>query len=60
MSHTYTVTQQQEWHNLFAAWKLPLYLSKPALKHVIHFVDGMLSSGFTGTLTDIHRESLHP
>ncbi|MBO2943645.1 transposase [Paenibacillus sp. F411] len=37
----------------------PLYFTKPALRHIHHFVDGMLSAGFTGTLTDIHRESLH-
>ncbi|MBJ6362628.1 transposase [Paenibacillus sp. GCM10012307] len=38
--------------------ELPLYFSKPVLHHIKHFVSGMLSSGFTGTLTDIHRESL--
>lgn len=39
-------------------WKLPLYFSKPVLHHIKHLVDGMLSTRFTGTLTDTHRESL--
>ncbi|MBG9791697.1 transposase [Paenibacillus dendritiformis] len=59
MSHTYTLTQHRHWNNIFRQWKLPLYFSKSVLNHITHFVDGMLSSGFTGTLTDIHRESLH-
>lgn len=59
MSHTYTLSQSNPWNNRLDEWKLPLYFSKPALHHIKHFVDGMLSTGFTGTLTDIHRESLH-
>ncbi len=59
MSHTYTLTQQHHWYNLFQQWNLPLYFTKPVLHHIQHFVDGMLSAGFTGTLTDIHRESFH-
>lgn len=58
MSHTSTLSQEKHWNNRLAEWKLPLYFSKPALHHIKHFVDGMLSTGFTGTLTDIHRESL--
>lgn len=58
MSHTYILSQQNHWNNHLDAWKLPLYFSKPVLHHIRHFVDGMLSTGFTGTLTDIHRESL--
>ncbi|WP_025683922.1 IS701 family transposase [Paenibacillus maysiensis] len=58
MSHTIKLTQQSHWNNLFKQWKLPLYFTKPALHHIKYFVDGMLSTGFTGTLTDIHRESL--
>lgn len=58
MSHTYNLSQQNHWNNRLDEWKLPLYFSKPVLHHIQHFVDGMLSTGFTGTLTDIHRESL--
>ncbi|MGG1619413.1 hypothetical protein [Paenibacillus sp. NRS-1781] len=58
MSHTYTLSQQNHWNNRLDEWKLPLYFSKPVLHHIKHFVDGMLSTGFTGTLTDIHRKSL--
>lgn len=36
-----------------------MYFSKPVVNHIVHFVDGMLSDGFTGTLSDIRRESLH-
>lgn len=59
MSHTYTLSHQSKWNNIFRQWKLPLYFSKPAQNHIAHFVDGMLSESFSGTLTDIHRESLH-
>ncbi len=58
MSHTSTLSQENHWNNRLDDWKLPLYFSKPALHHIKHFVDGMLSTGYTGTLTDIHRESL--
>ncbi|GGH46486.1 transposase [Paenibacillus silvae] len=58
MSHTSTLSQQNYWNNRWNEWKLPFYFSKPALHHIKHFVDGMLSTGYTGTLTDIHRESL--
>lgn len=58
MSHTYILSQENHWNNRFEEWKLPLFFSKPALHHIKHFVDGMLSTGFTGTLTDIQRESL--
>lgn len=59
MSHTHTLAQHLNWYNIFREWKLPLYFSKSVLNHISHFVDGMLSEGFTGTLTNIHRESLH-
>ncbi|MMZ55816.1 hypothetical protein D1872_176830 [compost metagenome] len=58
MSHTYTLSQQNHWNNRSEQWKLPLYFSKLVLHHIKHFVDGMLSTGFSDTLTDIHRESL--
>lgn len=59
MSHTYKLRQQHHWNNLFGAWKLPLYFTKPVPHHIKHTVEGMLSSRFTGTLIDIHRERLH-
>jgi hypothetical protein len=59
MPHAYTLAQHRNWNNIFRQWKLPLYFSKSVLNHITHFVDGMLSSGFTGTLTDLHREILH-
>ncbi|WP_232696535.1 hypothetical protein [Brevibacillus daliensis] len=59
MSHMYTLSQHHNWNNIFRQWKLPLYFSKSVLNHITHFVNGVLSQGFSGTLTDIHRESLH-
>lgn len=59
MSHTFTLAQNHNWNNIFRQWNLPLYFSKSVLNHITHFVDGMLSQGFTGCLSDIHRESLH-
>ncbi|WP_340400506.1 transposase [Paenibacillus sp. FSL H8-0079] len=58
MSLTSTLSHENHWNNRLNEWKLPLYFSKPVLQHIKYFVDGMLSNGFTGTLTDIHRESL--
>lgn len=58
MSHASTVSQENPWNNWLGEWKLPLYFSKTVLHHIKHFVDGMLSTRFTGTLTDIQRESL--
>jgi hypothetical protein len=37
----------------------PFYFSKPVIQHLTHFVDGMLSVGFTGKLTEIHSFSHH-
>lgn len=44
----------------FSDWQLPLYFSKPVLRHFTHFIDGMSSIGFTGKLTQIHKFSHHP
>ena len=43
----------------FSDWRLSLYFSKPVLHHLLHFVDGMSSIGFTGKLTQIHALSHH-
>lgn len=44
----------------FSDWQLPLYFSKPVLRHLTHFIDGMSSIDFTGKLTQIHAFSHHP
>lgn len=59
MSLTYTLAQHSTWSNVFQQWRLLVCFFKSVLNHLIHFLDGMLSKGFTGTLTDIHRESLY-
>ncbi|EIM05186.1 transposase [Planococcus antarcticus DSM 14505] len=51
------LSYQQEIDNGFADWNLGFYFSKPVLKHLVHFTDGILSIGFTGKLTEIHTAS---
>lgn len=58
MSHASNVSQENLWNNWLGEWKPPPYFSKTILHHIKHSVDGMLSTGFIGTLTDIQRESL--
>lgn len=41
------------------AINLPFYFSKPMMTHLKHMIDGMLSKGFAGKLTDIHTLSHH-
>lgn len=53
------LSHQQEINNGFVQWNLPFYFSKPVLNHLTHFIDGMLSIGFTGKLTEIHAFSHH-
>jgi hypothetical protein len=37
--------------------KFELYFSKPVLKHMVHFIDGAVQKGFSGTLSDLHSFS---
>lgn len=55
-----SLTHHQQIYNGFQTWNLPLYFSKPVLRHLMHAVDGMSSIGFTGKLTEIHAASHHP
>ncbi|KIV57410.1 hypothetical protein [Aneurinibacillus migulanus] len=57
MPLTYRVAHQQEINNILRTWRFPLYFSKPVMNHMVHFLDGVMTRGFSGTLTDIHRES---
>ncbi|KIV53674.1 hypothetical protein TS65_20220, partial [Aneurinibacillus migulanus] len=59
MPLTYRVAHQQEINNILRTWRFPLYFSKPVMNHRVHFLDGVMTRGFSGTLTDIHRESCH-
>lgn len=59
MPLTYRVAHQQEINNILRTWRFPLYFSKPVMNHMVHFLDGVMTRGFSGTLTDIHRESCH-
>lgn len=59
MSHTFRVAHQEELNNILREWKLPLYFTKPVMNHIVHYLDGILSKGCTGTLTEIHREGRH-
>ncbi|SCC48011.1 hypothetical protein GA0061087_105521, partial [Priestia flexa] len=51
------LSHQEEIYNGLIKWKLPFYFSKPVINHLTHFIDGMLSVGFTGKLTEIHSFS---
>jgi hypothetical protein len=51
------LSHQEEIYNGLVDWNLPFYFSKPVLDHLTHFIDGMLSVGFTGKLTEIHSFS---
>lgn len=53
------LAHQTEIYNTFIDIGLKLYYSQPALKHLVHFVDGILTKGFSGTLTDVHTLSRH-
>jgi hypothetical protein len=59
MSRTYRLAHQQKISNVLQDWCLPFYFSKPVMNHLVHFMDGIMTRGFSGTLTDIHRESCH-
>lgn len=52
-----SLSHQQQIEKGFQAWNLPFYFSKPVLRHLLHFVDGMSSVGFGGKLTEIHAFS---
>ncbi len=43
----------------FQTWNLLFYYSKPVVRHLLHFIDGMSSIGFTGKLTETHAFSHH-
>jgi len=45
---------QEEIYNGLVEWKLPFYFSKPVIHHLTHFVDEMLSIGFSSKFTEIH------
>lgn len=51
------LSYKEKIYNGLLEWNLPFYFSKPVLNHLTHFVDGMVSAGFTGKLTEIHTLS---
>lgn len=53
------LSYHQQINKGFLEWELPFYFSKPVLRHLTHFIDGMSSIGFTGKLTEIHAFSHH-
>lgn len=59
MYQRYKTAHQEEIQCLLQQWNLPLYYSKPVMNQLVHLLDGVLAQGFSGTLTDIHRESCH-
>ncbi|WP_235676456.1 DUF3801 domain-containing protein [Bacillus mycoides] len=59
MSHLYKTAHQTEIQHLLQQLNVPLYYSKPVMNQLVHFTEGILANGFSGTLTDIYRESCH-
>jgi hypothetical protein len=53
------LSYQAEIYNNLSQWNAPFYFSKPVINHMVHFIDGALSVGFTGKLTEIHAYSHH-
>lgn len=54
-----SLSHHQQIEKGFEAWNLPFYFSKSVLRHMLHFVDGLSSTGFSGKLTEIHALSHH-
>lgn len=53
------LAHHEEIYNTFIQAGLKLYYSQPVLRHLVHFVDSILTKGFSGTLTDVHVLSRH-
>ncbi|WLR42612.1 transposase [Bacillus carboniphilus] len=51
------LSHQEKIHNILEEWRLPLYFSKPSMNHLVSMIDGMLSFGFTGKISQIHALS---
>lgn len=45
----------QEIYNTWSSLGLKLYYSKSVMNHLVHLIDGMLTKGCSGTLTDLHQ-----
>jgi hypothetical protein len=45
-------------YNTLEELKLPFYFSSVVFKHIAKFIDGILSFGFTGKITEIHKASM--
>lgn len=58
MSNEWTVTSRRNLQR-FSEMESTFYFSKPVIRHLTHFIDGMLSVGFTGKLTEIHSFGHH-
>jgi hypothetical protein len=57
MSSTIRLPHQKEIYQYLIKQGFDLYISKPGLAHMVHFIDGVTQKGFSGTLTDIHSLS---
>jgi hypothetical protein len=57
MSHHARLPHHETIDQYLQEQRLHLYYSKPVMKHLTHFLDGVTQKGFSGTLTDIHALS---
>jgi hypothetical protein len=54
MSSLNKLPQHEIIHQYLKDHRFDLYFSKPALRHMVHFLNGATEKGFSGTLTDLH------
>jgi hypothetical protein len=54
MSRNARLPHHETIHQYLKEQRFDLYFIKPALRHMVHFLNGATEKGFSGTLTDLH------
>ncbi|MGF7087622.1 hypothetical protein JOD24_001458 [Kroppenstedtia sanguinis] len=54
MSHTPNLPHQDPIRHYLKKQRYNLYLTKPVIEHLVHFIDGATQKGFSGTPTDVN------
>lgn len=57
MSSSRKLPQHETIHQYLKEQRFDLQYSKPAVRHIVHFLHGATEKGFSGTLTDLHMGS---
>ncbi|CDX00720.1 Hypothetical protein DPCES_0833, partial [Desulfitobacterium hafniense] len=64
MSHSTILPKNEAMFNFFKSHRLPLYFSKPVLRHIQEFIVAATAKGYRGKIVDIaewssvHRTSI--